>query len=83
MLRNQAGEEIFQHDRTTGHTPARIEAHAAFGVGQNLDAFCIERVETSIGQHRPVRRLHVVQTFDLMIALEGWRTVRHGLEAHH
>ena len=50
---DQARNKMLEHDGMAGDVPARIETHAAFGIGKNLDAFGIERIEAGIGQHFP------------------------------
>lgn len=58
-----------------GDVPARVEAHLAFGIGENLDALGIEAVEPRIRQHVPMRGLQIVKALDLALALEIARGV--------
>src|SRR5690606_24206140 len=64
-----------------GNMPSRIEPHAAFGVGKNLHALGIKRIEACIRQHAPMRCLEIVQAIDLLLAIEIARRFGKGLIA--
>jgi len=61
-------QEVFHDHGVAGDMPARIEPHAAFGIGEDLDAFGIERIETGVRQHIPMGGKQVVQPVELPLA---------------
>jgi hypothetical protein len=61
---------MFKHDGMAGNVPARIETHPAFGIGENLDALGIERVEAGIRENLPVRPAQIVQALQLGVGFK-------------
>jgi hypothetical protein len=61
--------------------PARIETHAAFAVGKDLDPLGIESIETGIGEYVPMGRKKIMQPVVLALAGEDTRGIRRRLKA--
>ena len=60
--------------------PARIETHAALGIGQHLDPLGIKRIETGVGEHLPMGGEQVMQTIELALAGKIAGGIGKGLE---
>jgi hypothetical protein len=72
---------MFQYHRMTRDMPARVEAHAAFAVGEDLYPLGIERIEAGIGEHIPMGRQKIVEPVILALAGESAGCIRRRLEA--
>ena len=63
-----------------GDVPARIEAHATLGVGENLHALGVECVEAGVREHLPMGAAEIVQAFELGVTIEVARGIGKTLE---
>jgi hypothetical protein len=71
---------MFEHDAMAGDMPARVEAHFALRIRQDLHALRVEAIKPRIRQDIPMGCLEIVQTLDLTLTFEIARSVWKRLE---